>query len=157
MNIIGLDSLNFGTDDVASCNTYFTDFGLIPENVDANGGTFKALDGTSVVIRHKDDPSLPPPLPTEATLRKTIYGCADRATVDAIADELGKDREVNRLDDGSIEAPDDLGFMLGFQVTERQEVDLHDDTWVPRQVKSEADASQIFHFSLAKNWQPGQD
>lgn len=124
MKIIGLDSLIFGTEDVASCNQYFTDFGLIPEGVDANGGTFKALDGTSIVIRHKGDPSLPPPLPTEASIRKTIYGVDTQATIDAIAEELDKDREVKRLDDGSIEAADDLGFVLGFQVTARQPVDL---------------------------------
>jgi hypothetical protein len=37
-------------------------------------------------------------------LRKTIYGVADQATLGAIAEELGRDREVHRPDDGSIEA-----------------------------------------------------
>ena len=122
MNIIGLDSVIFGTDDVEICNQYFTDFGLIVDHSDKEGGCFKALDGTSVAIRQKDDPSLPPPLPTGATLRKTVYGVADQQTVEDIAAELSKDREVKRFDDGSIEAVDDLGFALGFQVTVRQPV-----------------------------------
>ncbi|MEJ2419736.1 MAG: hypothetical protein P8Y45_22995 [Exilibacterium sp.] len=120
MNIIGLDSLIFGTDDVENCNEYFSDFGLIVESAGADGGCFKALDGTSVVIKNKEDPSLPPALPTGASLRKTVYGVDDQKTIEAIADELSKDREVKRLEDGSIEAADDMGFVLGFQVTIRQ-------------------------------------
>jgi catechol 2,3-dioxygenase-like lactoylglutathione lyase family enzyme len=57
-------------------------------------------------------------------LRKTIYGVLDQATLGAIAEELGRDREVRKLDDGSIEAVDDMGFVLGFQVTVRRPLDL---------------------------------
>ena len=120
MNIIGPDSLVFGVDDVAACERFFTDYGLKP----AGNGTFEALDGTSVVIRARDDESLPAPLETGSMLRKTIYGVADQATLDRIADELGKDRDVNTLDDDSIESVDDLGFAIGFQVTVRNELDL---------------------------------
>ena len=57
-------------------------------------------------------------------LRKTVYGVADTATLDTIADELRKDRDVATLDDGSLEAVDDLGFALGFQVTVRRPLSL---------------------------------
>jgi catechol 2,3-dioxygenase-like lactoylglutathione lyase family enzyme len=57
-------------------------------------------------------------------LRKTVYGVADESALGAIAEELGKDREVRRLADGSIEAVDDMGFILGFQVTARRPLDL---------------------------------
>ena len=120
MNIIGPDSLVFGVDDVDACTTYFTDYGLTP----AGDGRFEALDGTSVVIRPRDDASLPAALETGSMLRKTIYGVADKATLTAIAVELGKDRDVKTLDDGSLETVDDLGFALGFQVTVRKALDL---------------------------------
>lgn len=120
MNIIGPDSLVFGVDDVDACSRYFTDYGLTP----AGDGHFEALDGTSVVIRPKDDASLPAALETGSMLRKTIYGVADKATLTAIAAELGKDRDVKTLDDGSLETVDDLGFALGFQVTVRKALDL---------------------------------
>ena len=105
MNIIGPDSLVFGVDDVEACATYFTDYGLTP----AGDGRFEALDGTSVVIRRKDDASLPAALETGSMLRKTIYGVADQSTLDAIADELGKDRDVRILADGSLECADGNG------------------------------------------------
>lgn len=124
MNIIGLDSLVFGVTDVAACSKYLTDYGLTPCGVTAAGGSFAALDATSVVIRDKDDASLPPSLGPSSMLRKTVYGVADAATLAAIEAELSKDRPVRRLPDGSIESADDMGFVLGFQVTVRTALDL---------------------------------
>jgi catechol 2,3-dioxygenase-like lactoylglutathione lyase family enzyme len=124
MNIIGPDALVFGVDDVAGCVQYLTDYGLEPVGVTAAGGRFEALDGTAVIIAHKDDASLPPSIGTASMLRKTVYGVADAAALGAIAEELGKDREVKRLADGSIEALDDMGFVLGFQVSGRRPLDL---------------------------------
>ena len=124
MNIIGPDSLVFGVDDVDACSDYFTDYGLSP----AGNGVFEALDGTSVVIKPRDDASLPAPLETASMLRKTVYGVADQPTLDAIADELGTDRDVTTLGDGSLETVDDLGFALGFQITVRKALDLPAET-----------------------------
>ena len=120
MKIIGPDSLVFGVDDVEACAQYFTDYGLAP----AGHGRFTALDGTSVLIKARNDPSLPPALESGSMLRKTVYGVADEPTLDAIANELRKDREVERLDDGSLACVDDSGFALGFQVTVRKPISL---------------------------------
>lgn len=124
MNIIGPDALVFGVDDVGTCAKYLTDYGLDPVSVDASGGRFEALDGTAIVVRRRDDPSLPVPLDTNHMLRQTVYGVADQATVDAIGDELARDRQVKRLPDGEVEAADDAGFGLRFQVTVRRELNM---------------------------------
>jgi len=107
-------------DDVAACAQYLTDYGLTP----VGNGRFEALDGTAIVLAHKDAPELPAPPGTATMLRKTIYGVADEQALDAVAGELGRDREVKRCADGSIEAVDDMGFVLGFQVTVRRPLDL---------------------------------
>jgi catechol 2,3-dioxygenase-like lactoylglutathione lyase family enzyme len=120
MNIIGLDSVVFGVKDAATCSRYFIDYGLRPQSPGAEGGRFEALDGTSVVIRAADDPELPPPLETGSPLRETIYGVGDAATLESIAREVGRDREVQRLPDGSIRCRDDAGFALRFQRTIRR-------------------------------------
>ena len=124
MNIVGLDSLVFGVDDVDACARYFTDYGLTA----AGDGRFEALDGTAVVIRPQGDASLPAALETGSMLRKTVYGVSDQETLDAIAAELGSDRDVRTLDDGSIETTDDLGFALGFQITIRKKISLPGET-----------------------------
>ena len=105
MNIIGPDALVFGVDDVAACRQYLIDYGL----KECGDGYFEALDGTGVTIRAKDDPSLPPAMPTASMLRETVYGVADAATLDAIEAELKKDREVSRSD-GVLRSVDDMGF-----------------------------------------------
>ncbi len=124
MNILGPDELVFGVDDVAACTQYLTDYGLDPDG----HGRFTALDGTAIVVRANDDPSLPPAMPTVSSLRKTTYGVADATTLSAIAQELGRDREVKRLPDGSIECFDDMGFALGFQLSVRRPLDMPAET-----------------------------
>ncbi|MCU0955926.1 MAG: VOC family protein [Hydrogenophaga sp.] len=119
MNIIGPDALVFGVDDLAACRQYLADYGL----KDAGAGRFEALDGTAVIVKAKDDASLPPAMGTASMLRETVYGVADAATLDAIAAELGRDREVSR-DGGVLRCQDDMGFALAFQVTVRRPIDL---------------------------------
>ncbi len=85
MNIIGPDTLVFGVDDAAACMQYLIDYGLLPVHHGETGGRFEALDGTGIEIAHRDDPALPPGLGTASMLRKTIYGVADIAALEAIA------------------------------------------------------------------------
>lgn len=125
MNILGPDELVFGVEDVEACCQYLTDYGLTPVGVGPTGGRFEALDGTAVVVRHRDDTTLPPGLGTASQLRKTTYGVADAGTLQAIAAELGRDREVRTLADGSLESMDDMGFVLGFQLTVRRPFQTH--------------------------------
>ena len=123
MNIIGLDALVFGVDDLAACRQYLADYGLS----DVGGGRFEALDGTAVVLRAKDDASLPAPLGTASLLRETVYGVADLATLDAIEAELRRDRAVTR-EGGVVRSVDDMGFALAFQVTLRRPISLPAET-----------------------------
>ncbi|NWL77741.1 glyoxalase [Pseudomonas taiwanensis] len=124
MKIIGPDYLVFGVDDVDACVQYLTDYGLKPRGLDATGGYLEALDGTGVVIRHRDDARLPKAMETASTLRETVYGVADEATLQAIEAELSKDRDVVRGKDGVLRVVDDMGFALGFQITCRRTLDL---------------------------------
>ncbi|WP_042885468.1 VOC family protein [Cupriavidus necator] len=125
MKILGPDTLVFGVDDVEICAQFLTDYGLTPRG----NGRFEALDGTGVVVTRRDDPSLPPwPFETANQLRKTVYGVENDATLEAIATELSRDRDVKRLSDGSIESVDDAGFALGFQVTVRRPLSLAAET-----------------------------
>ncbi|MDH4653830.1 VOC family protein [Pseudomonas sp. BN606] len=124
MNIIGPDYLVFGVDDVDACVQYLTDYGLKPRGLDATGGYLEALDGTGVVIRHRDDARLSKAMETASTLRETVYGVADEATLQAIEAELSRDRDVVRGKDGVLRVVDDMGFALGFQITCRRTLDL---------------------------------
>ncbi|MEQ5836535.1 VOC family protein [Marinobacter sp. NFXS9] len=124
MNIIGLDELVFGVEDVAGCTQFLTDYGLTPVDVTDAGGRFEALDGTAVVIAHQDDPALPEKTLPNCQLRKTVMAVASHDDLDAVANELSKDRDVKRLQDGSIESIDDCGFVIGFQISVRRPIEV---------------------------------
>src|ERR1700693_1897101 len=128
MNVIGPDSLVFGVEDMSACARCLTDYGLTAVDAGANGGTFEALDGTSIVLRRGDDASLPSRLETPSMLRETVYGVADAATLEAIGTELSRDRKVARAADGSLSSVDDSGFALRFQVTTRRRLVLAPET-----------------------------
>ncbi|ONN66212.1 VOC family protein [Herbaspirillum sp. VT-16-41] len=115
MNIIGPDALVFGVDDLPACRQYLLDYGLS----DAGDDRFEALDGTAIVLRARDDATLPPAMSTASLLRETVYGVADAASLDAIETELRRDREVSRRD-GVVRSVDDMGFALAFQLTVRR-------------------------------------
>jgi catechol 2,3-dioxygenase-like lactoylglutathione lyase family enzyme len=124
MKIIGPESLTFGVDDVESCSRFLQDYGLEATERSADGVRLCASDDTSILVRRKDDDALPEALGPGCKLRKTSYGVDDRSSVEAIAAELGKDRQVRSLADGSIECVDDQGFTIGFQVTRRKPLQL---------------------------------
>ena len=120
MNIIGLDELVFGVEDIEACSRYLVDYGLQPMASSGEGGRFEALDGTGVVLARASDPDLPAPVGPASLLRETIYGVGDEGTLKAIAAELSKDREVRRAADGSVSCVDDMGFALKFRRTTRR-------------------------------------
>lgn len=122
MDITGLDELVFGVDDVAACTQFLDDYGLAPVQAGPQRARLEALDGTAVVLAHQDDRTLPPPVNAACLLRKTVFGVRDAAALHAVARELARDREVRELPGGAIEAVDDSGFALGFQVSVRRPV-----------------------------------
>lgn len=142
MDIIGPDEIVFGVDDIDACATYLADFGLKR----AGDDFFEAVDGTGIRIRKKADKSLPPALPTATMLRKTIYGVTNQAALDDIKAELSTDREVAELEDGSIETVDNSGFVLGFRVTTRREINLP-----PEKVNSPGAPPQRLENEVAAN------
>jgi catechol 2,3-dioxygenase-like lactoylglutathione lyase family enzyme len=120
MNILGPDLLVFGVDHVQPCCQFLTEYGLVAKDVSEGGGFFEAMDGTGILIRDAEDPSLPLALPTGNSIRETIYGVRDAEALSSIHKELSKDREVRFGADGSLHCVDDLGFAIGFQITIRK-------------------------------------
>ncbi|MBN4666714.1 VOC family protein [Pandoraea nosoerga] len=124
MNILGLEYLVFGVDDIASAAQYLVDYGLVAQQPPGEAGRFTALDGTAIEVWSATDSRLPPALGTTSQLRKTVYGVAGAQDLAQIGEELRRDREVRVLADGSLEAVDDMGFALGFVVTRRKALNM---------------------------------
>jgi catechol 2,3-dioxygenase-like lactoylglutathione lyase family enzyme len=122
MNIVGLESLVFGVDELAGARQYLLDYGLDEAAYDAaRGGRWEALDGTSIEVCIATDPGLPPLPPGAHTpcLRETVYGVDNTETLAAIQTELSKDRSVTVDAEGTLHSFDDGGFGVAFCVTRR--------------------------------------
>lgn len=125
MNIIGLQYLTFGVEDLAAAHRYLLDYGLDVSEYDPEvGGTYIALDSTGVIVRRSDHSGLPPLPPGACSpcLRETHYGVADDATLVQLYRLLGADREVSVDADGTLHCLDDSGFGIAFQRARRQPI-----------------------------------
>jgi catechol 2,3-dioxygenase-like lactoylglutathione lyase family enzyme len=122
MNIIGLETLVFGVEDMAAGRKYLLDYGLKEVDASAAGGTYEALDGTAVVLRHASDPGLPVANAPSPNLRETVYGVADAATLSLLADNLSADRAVRFDTDGMLHTVDDGGYAIAFCITRRRTI-----------------------------------
>jgi len=115
MNVTNLDSATFGVTDLAACRRFWSDFGLVEGSAD--GATiFGAQNGATVVLRGADDPALPDPIEPGATQREVTFGVKSPADLDAIVNELERDRPVRIDADGTVHARDPLGFAVAFRV-----------------------------------------
>ena len=117
MNILGLEAVVFGVTEMDRCIAFWDDFGLQKQESDGNGARFTTADGGTVVVRKHDDPELPATSEDGATAREVIWGVDGPATLDAIAEELAKDREIRRDEDGTVHAVDPSGFGIAFRVS----------------------------------------
>jgi catechol 2,3-dioxygenase-like lactoylglutathione lyase family enzyme len=125
MNILGLESLVFGVDDMVASRQYLLDYGLDEVEFDpAVGGRYEALDGTAVVVRHGSATGLPPLPPGAASpcLRETVYDVPDQATLDALHANLREDRAVTVGADGTLHVIDDGGFAIAFTLSRRKPI-----------------------------------
>jgi len=121
MNVTNLDSATFGVTDLAACRRFWTDFGLVEANADGDT-IFSCQNGSTVVLRRADDPALPDPIEPGATQREATFGVKSSADLDAIVNELERDRPVRVDADGTVHARDPLGFAVAFRVARRQDV-----------------------------------
>ncbi len=123
MNILGLETLVFGVEDMPGARQYLLDYGLDEVAFDpTHGGRWEALDGTGMIVRRGDDASLPPlpPLVRSPSLRETIYGVDNADTLERIRRHLEAERQVTVGSDGVVRCVDDGGFSIGFQVSVRR-------------------------------------
>lgn len=120
MNITGVESILYGTDDVEAATRFYTVWGLTLTEQGIAGSDFSLPDNTTIQIRTIDDPTLPPASVPGPTAREVVWGVRDRASLEAIGAELSRDRDVTTDAGGGLHSHDDYGYRLGFKVSERR-------------------------------------
>lgn len=123
MEIVGVDTVIFGVEDLEAARKFCRDYGLREVEHGAAGAAFEALDGSNVLLRQATDPGLPPVNVPGSTARETIWGVRTKDALEQVGAELSNDRQVRRDAAGVLHTTDDEGLAIGFQVTRRHSYD----------------------------------
>ncbi len=123
MKILGLESVTFGVDDVATACRFWNDFGLSQVENGADGAVFETREGATIVVRGSDDPGLAAAAIEGNTAREFTWGLETQQEVDSLADALAADRQVVRDDDGGVHTTDTVGYGIAFRVSRRVAVE----------------------------------
>jgi catechol 2,3-dioxygenase-like lactoylglutathione lyase family enzyme len=122
MPIGAVESVVYGTDDIDAAVVFYDDFGLSLRSRSADEAVYQLDEGSRVIIRREDDPSLPAAHYEGNGVRETIFGISSHDELDALAASLSVDREVRRDAEGTIHFATDCGIPLGVRVWQRTPV-----------------------------------
>lgn len=115
--LTGIERVTFAVADFAAAVRFAEDWGLTRLPGDDGHALFASVDGSEVEIYASD--RVRPAIGGHSGIVSATWGVADEAGLDALAEELGKDRRVVRSEDGSLASTDDLGIAIGFRVSRR--------------------------------------
>ena len=122
MALLGIETLIYGVEDLEASLRFYDDFGLESVERDAGGAVYRLPEGSSFIVRSAADPRLPPPFLGGSGPREVIWGVDTTGSMDAIAAELSRDREVARDADGTLHTIDDAGIRIGFRPFARRDL-----------------------------------
>ncbi len=116
MKITRIESILYGVEDLDTGIRFYRDWGLDCLDVGANGADFGLPSGQTVVLRRADDPALPPAVEIGSSAREITWGVDDADSLQAIAKELSRDREVTTDAAGGIHSYDPNHCAIAFRV-----------------------------------------
>lgn len=123
MPIGAIERIVYGVDDLAASAQFFNDFGLVCASQSADEVVYCLEEGSKVILRHIDDPSLPAKYYEGNGVRETIFGVDTKEELQKYAVELAKDREIRWDEDGkTIHFIADPDIPIGLTVWTRKAV-----------------------------------
>jgi len=128
MTIDRIESITYGVEDLDTCVRFMDDWGLEQTARTDTSADYRTLENQTLFLRLKDDPDLPETHETVETGREVIWGVDTKESLDALAADLSRDRDVTEDADGTLHTRDDRNFAIGFKVAARQtaQVEKHD-------------------------------
>lgn len=122
MPIGGVESAIYGVADLQASATFYDDFGLQAIKRTADEVIYRLEEGSRIILRKIDDPSLPPPHYEGSGVRETFFGIDSREELELYEADLRRDREVRRDADGTLHFRTDCGIPIGLRYFERKKV-----------------------------------
>jgi catechol 2,3-dioxygenase-like lactoylglutathione lyase family enzyme len=128
MNVLGIDEITYGADDLPTCRRFFEDWGLALVDEAPDQLVFETLNGCRVIVATSDRPGLPPAIESGPTLREVVWGLADAADLDHAATALHREPGFIQHD-GRVGCIDPNGLAVRLQVTRKREVPIESATF----------------------------
>ncbi len=122
MAITGIQSLVYGVEDVQTCTRFFVDFGLPLVRGDAEEAVFRLEEGSEVRILALGDKRLPESSLVGPGVREVVWGVDSREALQALVQDLSRDRKVITDDEGVAHFLSDCGLPLALSVFEKKPV-----------------------------------
>src|ERR1700760_1380662 len=120
MNVLGIEQVTYGVDDLARCKQFWIDWGLTLLSETKHGSDFETLNGSKVLVRSLDDSSLPAAMEPGPTLREAYWGVDNQSSLDEIEERI-KDLPSFVKGADYIGGTDPNGFAFRFRVTTKRE------------------------------------
>ncbi|WP_260513593.1 VOC family protein [Serratia fonticola] len=125
MSITGIEKLEFGVEDLPTCEKFMQDFGLQPtlQHWGEPRSEFTTLSGASVVLYPQDSELLPAAFEAGSTLRRMTWAVESPAALAALQPLLAQMPGFRHVGE-ELECCDPNGMTLRFAVTAQQPVEL---------------------------------
>ena len=121
---VGLDSVVYGVDDVETARRFYSDFGLETLERAPSGATLTTQEGSTIVLRARQDETLPIAMEDRPTVREMIWGLESKADLAALGADLSRDLPLREDADGTLHTVDPAGYGLGFRVRRTTPVEM---------------------------------
>lgn len=123
MDVLGIDEITYGADDLPACKAFFADWGLRLAEESGAALVFETLNGCRVVVRKSDDPALPPAIEAGPTLREVVWGVSSGEVMERFTARLrGLPGFVAA--GARIGCTDPNGLAVRFQVTRKRDIEV---------------------------------
>jgi catechol 2,3-dioxygenase-like lactoylglutathione lyase family enzyme len=122
MAIVGIRSIIYGVHDLEASVRFYRDFGLPLAREGADGADFVLPDGSTVLVRKADDPTLPPAFEQGSGVRRVVWAVDSAQSLAALERDLKTDRLVQRIGDDTLYFNDDVGLPSGLTVAQPKPV-----------------------------------
>lgn len=99
MAIIGIKRLRYSVSDMDVAGRFFADFGLRPAGKDSPA-LFTLANGSDIEILASGDPALPVSQIVGDGVHEVCWGVDDQPSLNALADDLGRDHTLTSIDGG---------------------------------------------------------
>lgn len=127
MDVLGIDEITYGADDLPLCKRFFLDWGMaLVEESDAVL-VFETQNGCRVVVKPTDAADLPPAIEAGPTLREVVWGVSAAEVLERFAARIAAEPGFLRYTTGNsarVGCTDPNGLAVRFQVSVKREIEV---------------------------------